>query len=52
MLSMEPETEAMFADAFRRIVTMDASGNLDAFLDFLEERKIPCCVIGGQAVNA
>ncbi len=31
---------------------MDTSDFLDIFLSFLEEKKIPYCVIGGQAVNA
>ena len=31
---------------------MDTSDFLDAFLRLLEEKKVPSCVIGGQAVNA
>jgi hypothetical protein len=42
----------MRASALRRIVTMDTTDFLEAFLGFLEQRKIPYCVIGGQAVNA
>lgn len=42
----------MRVEAFRRLVTMDESGLLEKLIDFLESRKIPFCVIGGQAVNA
>ena len=42
----------MLASTSRRIVTRDATDLLDTFLRFLEERRIPYCVIGGQAVNA
>jgi hypothetical protein len=42
----------MRAEAFRRLVTMDQTGLLEKLLEFLEGRKIPFCVIGGQAVNA
>ena len=38
--------------AFRRLVTMDESGLLESLLAFLENRKVPFCIIGGQAVNA
>jgi len=31
---------------------MDQTGLLEKLLEFLESRKIPFCVIGGQAVNA
>jgi hypothetical protein len=37
---------------FRCLVTMDESDLLGRLLDFLENRGIPFCVIGGQAVNA
>jgi len=46
------EAKAMLSGTFRRIVTMDSVDFLDIFLSFLETRKIPFCVIGGQAVNA
>ncbi len=42
----------MRAAAFRRLVTMDETGLLERLLGFLENRRIPFCVIGGQAVNA
>ena len=42
----------MRAAAFRRLVTMDETGLLEKLLGFLERRKVPFCVIGGQAVNA
>lgn len=42
----------MRSEAFRRLVTMDQTGLLEKLLEFLESRKIPFCVIGGQAVNA
>jgi hypothetical protein len=42
----------MRAAAFRRLVTMDETSLLERLLGFLEDRKIPYCVIGGQALNA
>jgi hypothetical protein len=42
----------MRAAAFRRLVTMDETGLLEKILGFLEDRKVPYCIIGGQAVNA
>jgi hypothetical protein len=42
----------MRAAVFRRLVTMDETGLLEKLLGFLEDRKVPFCVIGGQAVNA
>jgi hypothetical protein len=42
----------MRASAFRRLVTMDETDFLENLLGFLEDRKVPYCVIGGQAVNA
>ncbi len=42
----------MRAAVFRRLVTMDETDLLEGLLDFLESRKVPFCVIGGQAVNA
>ncbi len=42
----------MRAAVFRRLVTMDESGLLGKLLGFLENRRVPFCVIGGQAVNA
>jgi hypothetical protein len=41
----------MRAAAFRRLVTMDETGLLEKILGFLEDRKVPYCIIGGQAVN-
>jgi hypothetical protein len=42
----------MRAAFFRRIVTMDETDLLEKLLGFLENREVPFCVIGGQAVNA
>ena len=42
----------MRAATFRRLVTMDETGLLENLLGFLENRKVPFCVIGGQAGNA
>jgi len=42
----------MRGSTFRRLVTKDETDLLGDLLDFLERRKIPYCVIGGQAVNA
>ena len=42
----------MRGSTFRRLVTMDETDLLGNILGFLESRKVPFCVIGGQAVNA
>ena len=42
----------MRGSTFRRLVTMDETDLLGNILGFLESRKVPYCVIGGQAVNA
>jgi len=42
----------MRGSTFRRLVTKDEADFLENLLGFLEDRRIPYCVIGGQAVNA
>ncbi len=42
----------MQALTFWKTITMDTSNLLETLIDFLTEREIRFCVIGGQAVNA
>ncbi len=42
----------MQALTFWKTITMDTTNLLETLIAFLQEQRIPFCVIGGQAVNA